>query len=189
MNRTSVVTTSTPHFTAGIVLWLACILSLTLSCRFTTSSQAGGDCTDLLPADNDISGFLRQGSSAVMTDEKTIFDAIDGAAEKYIEFGFIEGVEQLYSNGSMTVDVRIFNQSTDDNASALLQQFYPSSPEILSTKSPEVVVEHALTTGYTFYYCHTNLYMELVTNEKSSFAYNMARQFYQNIHRKISANQ
>ncbi len=143
---------------------------------------------DILPVDNDISGFLKKGNAAVMTDAKSIYDAIDGAAEKYVELGFVEGVFQKYSNGSSDVDVSVFNQSTNQNAMDVLQEFYPGSPEVLASGQVTMVVDHGLMTGYSIHYVKGSFYMRIDTREKTDFLLNMAKQFCLNIGAKIELN-
>jgi len=156
-----------------------------ISCRKSVDAGAGADPTDLLPANNDISGFQKKGNPAIMTDEQTIFEAIDGAAGKYIDYGFVEGAQQMYSNGNVDIDVQILNQGSEINARGIFQDFYPSSPEILSSGVPEVVIEHALLTGYVIYYVRDNIFMQIKTFDKSTYALNMAKQFVWNIDLKI----
>jgi hypothetical protein len=161
------------------------IIGCFLNCRLTSASGGIADPGELLPGNDDISGYQKKGSTALMTDEQSIFKAIDGAAEQYIRYGFIEGVEQMYSNSSADIDIRIFNQGTPANAKATFEQFKPSSGEVISAGVAEVVIDHSILTGYMVYYTRENIYIEIVTYEKSNFALNMAKQFYQNIDKKI----
>jgi hypothetical protein len=157
-------------------------------CRKSLDPGAGADPADLLPENDDISGFQKKGSAAVMTDYQSIMDAIDGAAEKYIDYGFVEGAQQMFSNGSVDIDVQILNHSSAENAEGIFNEFYPSSPEVLSSGNPKVVIEHALLTGYTLYYMRDNIFIQIFTFDKSNFSLNMAKQFYLNIDRKIASN-
>jgi len=154
-------------------------------CHKSPSSSAGADPVDLLPADNDISGFLKKGSAALMTDAQSIYDAIDGAAEKYIELGFQEGVFQKYSNGSSDIDISVFNQGSPANSEATLQEFYPTSPEVLLSGTETMVVDHGLLAGYSIHYVKGGLYMRIDTKEKTDFVLNMAKQFCVSIGAKI----
>lgn len=165
---------------------LACIL-IALGCRRSVDSGAGADPTDLLPVNNDISGFTKKGSAAIMKDEQSIFDAIDGAAGKYIDYGFVEGVQQMYTNVSIDIDVQILNQGSQANAEGIFQDFLPSSPEWISNNNPQAVIEHALLTGYIIYYTRENIFMQIHTFDKSNYALNMAKQFVWNIDMKITS--
>jgi hypothetical protein len=164
---------------------VAMTVLLLASCRISQNAGAAADPADLLPIDNDISGFLKKGSTSVMTDQQSIFNAIDGEAQRYIDYGFIEGVKQLYSNGSVDIDVQLFNQGSETNSQSLFERFYPTSPELISQKNPIVVVEHSLSNGYQILYTKQNILLRISTTEKSDFALNMAKQFYWNIDKKI----
>ncbi len=155
-----------------------------LDCRKSVDAGAGSDPSDLLPVKDDISGFQKNGGNAIMTDLQSITAAIDGAAEVYYR-GFIEGTQQMYGNGSIDIDIRIMNYSTVNYAKRVYQEFYPSSPEAISSGAPEVVIEHALLTGYSLYYTKETLFIEIHTFEKSNFALNMAKQFCWNIDKKV----
>jgi hypothetical protein len=161
----------------------ACILMV--SCRVSPNAGVAADPADLLPIDNDISGFLKKGSTSVMTDQQSIFSAIDGEAQRYIDYGFMEGVKQLYSNGSVDIDIQLFNQGDATNAQNLFERFYPTSPELISPKNPIVVIEHSLSNGYQILYTKQSILLRITTTEKSDFALNMAKQFYWNIDKKI----
>jgi hypothetical protein len=158
-----------------------------LQCRISPNAGAGADPQDFLPLDNDISGFVKKGSASLMTDQQSIFNAIDGQAQKYIDEGFEEGVEQLYSNGSIDIDVRIFNQGTPANALTLFNYFMPTSSQTLSRSDPLVVVDQSLATSYSIQYTKQNIYMQITTTEKSDFALDMGEQFYFNVDKKIGA--
>ena len=160
---------------------------LTFGCRKSLDSGAGSDPTDLLPLNNDISGFTKKGNPAIMTDEQSIFDAIDGAAGKYIDYGFVEGAQQMYTNGSIDIDVQILNQGSTANAEGIFGDFLPSSPEWISNNNPKAVIEHALLTGYVIYYTRENIFMQIHTFDKSNYALNMAKQFVWNIDMKITS--
>ncbi len=172
----------------NVITLFATALLLLVVCRKSVDPGAGADPGDLLPVNDDISGFKKKGSEAIMTDYQTIMDAIDGAAEKYIFYGFVEGVQQMYSNGSVDIDLRIMNHGNAKNAEGIYDDFYPSSPEVLSTANPKVVVDHSLLNGYIIYYTRDNIFLEIYTFDKTNFALNMARQFYTNIDGKIGSN-
>jgi hypothetical protein len=171
-----------PLLSPVIVLSLALLLA---QCRISKDPGAGADPADFLPIDNDISGFVKKGSLSTMTDEQSIYAAIDGAAQTYITYGFQEGVEQLYSNGSIDINVAIFNQGTETNSQGLFSFFYPTSPDLISTKNPVVVVDLSQATSYTIQYTKQSIFLRITTTEKSDFALNMAKQFYRNIDKKI----
>ena len=187
-NKSIISQTIKLTFTRVILCILVSVLLTLFLCRKSIGPGAGSDPNDLLPLNDDISGFTKKGTAASMNDYQTILDAIDGAAEKYIDYGFVEGVQQIFTNGSIDIDVRIFNHGNEFNAKAIFNEFYPSSPEIISQDDRLVVVDHSIMTGYTIYYQRHNIYIEIVTYEKSNFALNMGKQFFWNIDGKIGTN-
>jgi hypothetical protein len=119
-------------------LLLLCFL-LILSCEKSSNPGAASDPVDLLPLDNDISGFKRSGSAALLSDAASIYEAIDGAAEKYIDLGFVEGVFLKYNNTVSDIDVLVFNHGSLANALRVLDEFKPSSPEVLLSTKKELL--------------------------------------------------
>jgi hypothetical protein len=165
------------------------LLLISAQCRISKNVGASADPADLLPLDNDISGFAKKGSASVMTDQQSIFNAIDGEAQRYIDYGFQEGVKQLYSNGNVDIDVQLFNQGDATNAQDLYERFRPTSPQFLSYNNPKVVVDLSLSTGYQILYAKSSMFLRISTTEKSDFALNMAKQFYWNIDKKIGVEE
>lgn len=172
------------YFVITGIITLAVLFSF--SCRVSQNASSASDPADLLPLDNDISGFARKGSISVMTDQQSIFNAINGEAQRYIDYGFMEGVKQLYSNGGVDIDVQLFNQGDPVNADGLYQRFYPTAPEPILQNGAKVVIDNSLTTGYQILYTKQNILMRISTTEKSDFALNMAKQFFRNIDQKIT---
>jgi hypothetical protein len=170
----------------GCLCMCVALVVLPQACRFTNPAGATADPADLLPLDNDISGFLKKGSTSVLTDQQTIFNAIDGEAQRYIDYGFMEGVNQLFSNGGVDIDVQIFNQGNESNARDLFNRFYPTSPQPIDEPGALVVIDNSLPTGYQILYARHTIFMRVTTTEKSDFALNMAKQFYRNIDNKIN---
>ena len=158
---------------------------LPLQCRISDNAGAASDPADLLPLDNDISSFLRKGSTAIMTDQQSIYSAIDGEAQRYIDYGFMEGVKQLYSNGGVDIDVQLFNQGNQTDAKNLFELFRPLSPELISQNDSNALIENALANGYQILSTKQNILLRITTTEKSDFALNMAKQFFWNINNKI----
>jgi hypothetical protein len=176
-------------FVCAVFILACCGLAVFMQCRISDSPGAGADPIDLLPQDDDISGFKKSGSAIVMTDYTSIMNAIDGAGEKYIDYGFVEGANQFYGNGNITVDVQIMNQGTEKNAQGLYEDFLPSSYEVLSPNEPQVLVDLSISTAYSLLYQRENIFMRISTTEKTDFALNMSKQFYLNIDKKISSEE
>jgi hypothetical protein len=170
---------------APVALIAACAL-VPLACRITEPTGASADPADLLPLDNDISGFARKGSASIMTDNQTIFNAIDGDAQVYIDNKFMEGVKQMYSNGGIDIDVQVFKHENETWALKLYDRFRPTSPTDINTAAAKAVIDNGLPNGYVILYERSSIFMRVTTTQKTDFALNMAKQFYRNIDNKIS---
>lgn len=79
---------------------------------------------DLLPASGEISGWDKEsGGYGEADDYSSLWDLIDGAADQYIDYGFVEAVQQFY-NGTIggedaTLELFISDQGSAGNAAAL----------------------------------------------------------------------
>ncbi|MFH1762032.1 MAG: hypothetical protein ABIA63_13120 [bacterium] len=146
----------------------------------------------LLPEDNEVSGFTGKGSPDIMTDEGSIFDAINGAANVYIERGFVEGIRKNYSNGSVEIEVRIFNQGKNSNAGSLydyMVQQEGSGEMVVDEGEQKRIFVSQSGFQYNFHgYCRT-VYIGIVTFEKNDFILNIGKQFCFNIFSKIDSEE
>jgi len=185
MKRFSFQLLNPQYITHYVLIFFIFTLFLT-DCRKSIGAGAVADPGDLLPKKDDISGFKEKGTTAIMNDKNAVAEAIDGAVEKYTGNGFVEGVQQLYSNGSFDVDIHIFNYVTDYNARAVFDDFYPSTPDVLSQGIVNVVIEQGLNEAFALYYVRENIYMELIVYEKSDFSLNILKLYYLNIDGKIN---
>jgi hypothetical protein len=170
-----------------VTAFAAAFVLVSFGCRFSTNPAGAADPADLLPLDNDISGFLKKGSAAIMTDQQSIYNAINGDAVRYIDYGFMEGVKQLYSNGGVDIDVQVFNHGTAVNAEGIFRQFQPPSYEFIDNTNALVLIDQSLPSTYQILYQRDNIFMRITTTQKTDFALNMAKQFYRNIDNKIGA--
>ena len=97
-------------------------------CKEEGSSGGGGgggggstiSVIDLLPQDNEISGWARDGNYELATNYQELYDIIDGEAQVYIDHGFVEGVFQDYKGligqEEVKLEVRIFDMGASSNA-------------------------------------------------------------------------
>ncbi len=85
---------------------------------------------ELLPDEGEITGWTFDLDSncneGIAEDDSSLFDAIDGGAEVYIERGFVAGAYDGYTDGSNNICVEIYDQGTPQNA-YLVYHFYDTS--------------------------------------------------------------
>ena len=81
---------------------------------------------DILPRDNEISGWLRTGDSWIASSSGELNQYINGEEPDYTRHGFVEGAMEKYEGtvlgNPVTVEVRIFDQASADNASTLFAE-------------------------------------------------------------------
>jgi hypothetical protein len=95
--------------TALIGLLLLCITNL-------ASAQTPADLHELLPADNEVVGWIRSGTPQNYRGEK-LFEMIDGGAEMYHEYGFSQVLRADYENkNGHTITLELYEMA--DSAAA-----------------------------------------------------------------------
>lgn len=166
-------------------LFMVILIIIGLACRLTDETNTIPAPAELLPVSDDISGFAAKGELVVMTDRQEIAEAIDGAVEKYTEHGFVEGAFQFFSNGTIGIDVKIFDYGITENAKKTYLEFYPSTPEVISQGEMDAVLDHGIITGYTLNYSRKNIFVELNSDKKDAVALNVLKLFLYNIDGKI----
>jgi len=126
-----------------------------------------------------------------MTDQQSIFNAIDGEAQRYIDYGFIEGVKQTLQQRRRGYSIFSFQtKARNKNAQNLFERFFPTSPELISQKNPIVVIDHSLSSGYQILYTKPEHFAEDLNNGKIRFRLEHGQnKFYWNIDKKIGTGQ
>jgi hypothetical protein len=82
-----------------ILILLYSTFTFIVSCKKDAQSPDVLVPSDFLPQQGDIEGWIKgSGSGDFMeaTNQSSLYDIIDGGAEIYINYGFTEGVQQLY---------------------------------------------------------------------------------------------
>jgi hypothetical protein len=112
--------------TRKIVLFFIIIVCAIACSKKETTSPEVVTITDLLPRDNEISGWTRTGNSWWATSSSGLNQFINGEEPDYTRHGFVEGAMQAYEGSVLgtpaTVEVRVFDQQSGDNASALFDE-------------------------------------------------------------------
>ncbi len=97
-------------------------------CYCDGSSNGAKDPSELLPGERDISGWMQSGDARIANDPQSLYNEINGGADKYIEFGFVSGAFQNYESGSFNFDiaVEIYNMDLKENAIKIYDNLYES---------------------------------------------------------------
>ena len=78
-------------------LWVFGVLLVLFSCARDKNSQSEQkDVVDLLPLDNEISGWTRSSTMSTAENAQQLWDLIDGEGQVYIDNGFVKCAFQSY---------------------------------------------------------------------------------------------
>jgi len=124
---------------------------------------------DMLPADNEVSTWVRAGGVSLITDQTGLYNRIDGAAPKYIDRGWVSSVYVNYSQGNHIIQVAIHDMGSVANAQAIYDYVLPASSVAISGHD-NAVVDMGLSTAYAAFAYLDRFYIELNISEKSDAA-------------------
>lgn len=106
------------------------------------NNPAAKDAVDLLPADNEISGWTRSSALQIAENQTQLFALIDGAAETYVNNGFIKCAFQKYSGtvagAPVELEMRIFDMDTLINADKVFHELATGSETPWTGDNPGV---------------------------------------------------
>jgi hypothetical protein len=153
------------------------------------------DVVDLVPADNEISGWTRNGNIDIAENETQLYALIDGEGEVYIDHGFIKSAFQEYQGdviGNLrSIRLRIFDIGNAANASAV----YHDSRIENGNETPWTETEHAGTEAridetllfdYRLDFWQDRFYVEIIIfEEKTPQGLNIAKLFALNVSEAI----
>jgi len=123
---------------------------------------------EMLPWDNELGNFTRDGQPAYVTDESGLYYQIDGAAPKYIDRGWVESVFVKYIQSSTGVEVNIHDMGTPENARDMFDYDRPVSYVVLWEEPDSVaLLDQSLPSGYAVKMLMDRYYVELSIDEKS----------------------
>jgi hypothetical protein len=146
---------------------------------------------DLLPKNNEISGWQRTGQfwSASTSGDLTTY--INGEAVIYINHGFVEAAKQDYEgtilSNIVTIEVRVFDQETNENAKSLYDEIVNqmSNPlEWVPGVGQESKIERFLL-SQKIVFLKLQYFMSLSITSGSDEALNILKTFANNIDSKI----
>lgn len=122
---------------------------------------------DLLPFDDEVSGFKRSGSYNYAKDETALYAQIDGAAPRYLNRGWEESLFQDYQSGSSSVRIQINDMGSEVNAAEIFSFDRPVSATDLSD---DMVLNEGLSDGYEIKMKMEEHYIELSIDQKTEAA-------------------
>lgn len=167
-------------------------LIVTSGCVEDEAKKANGILTpiDLLPQDDEISGWVSVGAYEEANDYDSLYDLIDGAAVTFIDNGFVSAVFQQYVSSkagasSATVWVRIYDQGNRDNARKTYDKVATGIGIPWDGAGAEARIDESGLASYTIEFWQENFFVQVIIEEKTDSALNIAKLFASHVSDKI----
>ena len=146
---------------------------------------------DLLPDDDAISGWESIGVYDEANDYDELYDLINGGAEVYIDNGFVSAAFQIYIDcvggvcEDAAVHVRIYDQGSEANAAAVYDRVATGIGMPWHEAGMEARIDESALAVYTVEFWQRNMYVQVLIEEKSDAALNIAKLFASHVSREI----
>lgn len=169
-----------------IFLILTCFI---LACTGSGTEPGLVDVIDLIPADNEISGWSRTGSMEIAENETQLWDLINGEGVVFVDHGFVKCAFQEFGgevqSAPKTVDVRVFDMGDTTNARAVYHDSrLETGSEIPWTETGHAGIEarYELLVGYYIIeFWQDRFYVDITIDDATTEAQNIAKLFALNI--------
>ena len=145
----------------------------------------------LLPDDDAISGWESVGVYDEANDYDELYDLINGGAEVFIDNGFVSAAFQIYINcvggacADAAVHVRIYDQESEANAAAVYDRVATGIGMPWHEAGMEARIDESGLAVYTVEFWQRNMFVQVVIEEKTDEALNIAKLFASHISREI----
>ncbi|MFC1713986.1 DUF6599 family protein [Candidatus Poribacteria bacterium] len=132
---------------------------------------------DLLPDDNDISGWVTLGAYDEANDNDGLYDIINGGAEIFIDEGFVSAVFQIYRGDMGIVHLNIYDQESEINALATYERVSIGIGMPWNGAGAEARIDESGLDSYKVEFWQENFYVEIIIEERTEEALNVAKLF------------
>ena len=129
-----------------------------------------------LPASNEIGTWTLSGTPAMISTDTALYNQIDGAAPKYIQFNWVASVYATYQQGGSSIQVALHNMGTPEFAQAIFNYDLPVARQEISwaidsgNKTPNAVVDLGLPAAYAAKAYTGQYYIEVSIDDRSDAA-------------------
>jgi hypothetical protein len=133
---------------------------------------------EFIPRDGDISGWVRDGVSSETTNYSELYDFIDGAAQRFIDSGFVAAVFQNYRDESgLQLELRIYEMNSAENARKVYDELVPPSiipwVDILEVGR----IDNSALAAYSVEFQYESMFVQIIIYEKSEPSLEIAKLF------------
>ena len=169
--------------------WLICIAILITMSGCKKESEEGKKTVhtpvNLLPGDNDISGWIRENAYDEANDYKSLYALIDGAGEVFIENGFVSAAFQQYASGALKVHLRIYNQGSEANARKTYDKLFIGVGIPWDGAGTEARIDETGLASYMVEFWQRNFFVQIIIEEKTNEALNIVKLFASHVSSQI----
>ena len=131
----------------------------------------------LLPTDNEIKGWKRDGDTLIALKSPDLFKILNGGASLYVKYGFQSYFGQTYrSSNNVELEVSIFDQESPQKARQLYQDplVVPKPRKVLENLGDEARVDERGLFHYGIEFIKDRLFVRVVIQDKSEQGLNTA---------------
>jgi hypothetical protein len=147
---------------------------------------------DLLPVDNEISGWTRDGAPQTAEDSQGLWDMINGEGQVFLDNGFVECARQVYDGnvGGSAAEIRylyVFDLGNAANAKAAYDDDR-SGTGTAWTDNPagtEARIDDTALFAYTIHFWEDKYFVKLTIDKKNDDALDVLKLFARNVSTKI----
>ncbi len=173
-------------------LLIAGLLIMALvACTKENGEPVPKDVVDLLPADNEISGWTKSSALEIAENQTQLFALIDGAADTYVNDGFVKCAFQKYSGNisgaPIELELRIFDMDTTANADKVYHDLTTGSETPWTGDNPgeEARIDQSPLYAYNLDLWDDKFYVWITIAEHSDPALDIAKLFAFNVSNAI----
>ncbi len=164
-----------------LILSLFCFF---IFCAKESPEQEPKDVVELIPLDNEISGWTRSSAMRIAENETQLYDLIDGEATIYVERGFAKCAFQDYADSAAIIELnlRIFDQ--EDSANAHSVYAYLEQPGSIPWTDGNAGVEaRYIMVGYSYIldFYDDKFYVNITISDNTASGLSVAKLFALNI--------
>ena len=154
---------------------------------FSVVHAGGAAILDLLPENDDISGWLRDGDPILATDMDSLAMLINGAAPFYLERGVVEALFQDYINhDDLFLTLEIYRMPTQEQARQLYADIEADKPEQLEQIGNEARLMSGVIDAYLLEFWQKTFFIRLTIDEKSAYSKEVIVNFANHVSGQIS---
>ncbi len=154
---------------------------------FVNSALAASDSEilKLVPNDDELADWIRDGETALATDEESLSGLINGAAPFYIEHGAAEIIFQDYIKGDVWLTLEIYRMKTEEQAKRLYAEINVENPETLKATGTEGRLVSGLIGVYLLESWQKTFFIRLTITDKSQQSKETILNFAKTVSKKI----